>query len=75
MTFHSAEEMTSTNLVSDIIEYVCHVAQMSSREDGIQHLALLFVLSTIRCEQARSQREAYTAAIKWTVTLNPLHEG
>ena len=57
MTFHSAEEMTSTNLVSDIIEYVCHVAQMSSREDGIQHLALATVLSPFSRQKAGSEEQ------------------
>ena len=57
------------DLSGDFIKERCQIAHVRAGEDGIQHLALLFVLSTIRCEQARSQREAYTAAIKWTVRI------
>ena len=60
---------SAAHFASDLVEEGDQTAHVCGGEDGIQHLALLFVLSTIRCEQARSQREAYTAAIQWTVRI------
>ena len=49
----------------DLVEDRRHLAEVLRGEDGVEHLALFLVLSTVRRQQARTNKEtSVTAMIK-----------
>ena len=52
-----------SHLAGDIVEEGRQVAHVCSGEDGVEHLALFLVLSTVRRQQARTNKETSETAM------------
>ncbi len=47
----------------DVVEYVCHVAQVRGGEDRVQHLALSPMTAAFRREKSRSEKQVEIAEV------------